>query len=335
MLVYSIQILRQFSPAVSGNIEFLDIQPCIITAEAQLAQHITGPALLAELDDAIINNNLTPAQASLLPHLQRYIATAAILHFIPKAEVNITSSGIFRMETDNGKTAYQQQIIRLSRELQNDLDLHTESILQFLDTNAAQYPTYTSSTAFSQNRSLFVQNGIQFAATYFTTTPFRVYQRLRPILSDIEQLQILKILGDTFFTELKQKLALPTPSLTQPEKRLIQIIQKYTVYTAIARGIAQQMLAWDDRGLTTFSAEGRSDLSDDAKRSTITPSHINQFIAETQKTADDWLQELSFFLQSTASTLVFQSWYNWQQSIAATNTTPVCENHTHTHTFSM
>lgn len=334
MLIKNLETLRQFTASASGAIEFGDIRPCISSAEAKLAQEVTGPELLAEIDAAYQAATLTPAQTLLLPYLQRYIATAAVLIFIPKSEVSVTSSGVFRMETDSGKTAYQQQVIRLTRDLQAELDTHHEALLHWLDSHATDFPTYTGSAAFQINRSLFIQNGLQFASVYFCPAPYRIYQRLRPILSDVESLQLPKILGDVFFAELKQKLAAPTPSLSAAETKLLHILRKFTAYSAISKGIAQQLLSWDERGLTTFAGEGRSDVSDDAKRASLTPAHVEHFLRETEKNANDWLQELSFYLTSTASTLVFASWYNWQQAIAATNASTVCD-HTHTHTFSM
>lgn len=334
MLIQSIDVLRQFTNAASGSIQLIDIKPSLLYAESQLAQNVIGPELLTEVNAAFTAGNLTPEQTLLLPHLQRYIATAAVLHFIPKSEVMVSSSGIFRMETDSGKTAYQQQVLRLTTNLQQELDLHHEAILHFLDSNAGSFATYTSSAAFAINRSLFIQNGLQFAATYYCAAPYRVYQRLRPILADVEALQLPKVLGDVFMAELKQKLAAPTPALTAQEKRLVDMLRKFTAFAAIAKGVAQQLLTWDERGLTVYAGEGRSDVSDDAKRASISPTHIDHFLNETKKSADDWLQELSFYLQSTSSTLVFASWYNWQQAIAATTASTVCD-HTHTHTFSL
>lgn len=335
MLFKSISELRTINNAVNDQLTFAELKPSIDLAESQLVRDYIGGDLYAEINNAYnaVNPNLSPAQAALLPYLQRPISAMALVHFIPKSEATITSTGVMRFETEKSKTAYQQQVIKLRMQLQFEADNAIEDLLQYLDSNQTSFSSWTSSPQFRQYRSLFIQSGRQLADVYYCATPYRIYHKLRQFFFDAEQQQLKKILGDVFFAELKAKIALAAPVLSDAEKELLMHIRKYLAYSSIGRAAASQLITWDDRGLTVYDGQGRSENSDDAKRASITPQHIDHFIKQHQQYAQDWLQSLSFYLQSTASNLVFASWYNWQQSIAAA-AVPDCS-HTTSSTFSL
>ena len=323
MLFDNLSEIIAVNNAATSNISINDIKPSIELAEQQLQNTVIGPTLYAEIHEAFIAapKTLTPEQTDLLPYLRKIIAAQALLYYVPKAEASITASGVHRLESDTNKTAYQQQVIKLSRQLQLEVDLHTEALLQYLDANAPNYTSWTSSPAYTRYRSLIIQSGSQLQEAYHTAAPYQVYHALRHTLYDVEIQQLPAILGTSFLAELKAKIALPEPGLTAEENTLITYLRKYIAYAAIANGIAAQLLSWDQRGLTTYSSDGRSENSDDGKRGTITPQHVDHLVRETRAAAENWRQTLSFYLSENASTLVFTTYYNWQQSLIVEPTT--------------
>lgn len=335
MLFKNISELSTINNAVNEQLNFIELKPSIELAESQLMREYIGNELYAEINNAYnaVNPSLTAPQIALLPYLRRPIAAMALLHFIPKSEATITSTGIMRFETSESKTAFQQQVIKLRMQLQFEAENAIEDLMQYLDANHQNFSSWTGSHQFRQYRSLFIQSGRQLADVYYCASPYRIYHKLRQLIFDAEQQQLKKILGDVFFAELKAKMALTAPALSDAEKELLLQIRKYLAYTTISRAAASQLITWDDRGITVYDGQGRSENSDDSKRTSITPQHIDHFIKQHQQYAQDWLQSLSFFISSTASNLVFASWYTWQQTIAASSV-PHCS-HTSSSSFSL
>jgi len=314
--------------AGSSSLDMTTLRPCIALAEENNLLPYIGQPLYDRLNTAY--NTPTDAEADLIKKIQTVLAPAALYAFAPMAEANITESGIFRHETDNSKTAYQQQVANLRRQLQLEVDQNTESLLRYLEANKATFPEWQASPQFAQYRSLFIKTGAEFEKMYHTAAPWRNYLSLQPILQEAELLALQPILGSAFFAELKTLIAQPDFDITTTDAErdailtptLYFYICKYVAYSALIMASAALQLTIDDSGVTIYTSQGRSTNDADSKRGPATPDYINHWLLRMQEAASQWRKTLSFYLSQTASISVFSTWYNWQQSIAPP--TPTC-----------
>lgn len=347
MLIPSTAALISSTSAANANINFASLQPKLRAAETQYLIPIIGTALYNHMTAWLAANptgwspdqpapNPEPEEHKLLPYLQRVIAPWALYHYVPIAEVSISDGGVFRSETETTKTAYQNQVTNLRRELMHEAQQAETMLLQYLEALQATSPEgdvapedpeptptdlkslWTQSPEFTRYRTLFITNALEFNELFHSQQPYRNYYALRHLLYDCQFLILPGILTPGFYQVLleKQKTEAAKPTgdgWTDDEKQLLLKVKKYLAYIAVFRGIAAQALSWDERGLTVYLAANKATHDDDSKRSLTTPAHLNHYAAEISRQAEEWKKDLSFFLDTKASNLVFKEYYEAKQ----------------------
>lgn len=325
MLIKSTTDLTASTSAANSNINFPSLRPKIQSAELQYLIPIIGRELYNHVDEWYTAEGPEGPESEILPYMQKVVASWALHHFIAIAEVSISDGGVFRTETDNSKTAYQNQVNNLRKELMLEAQQAENLLLQYLDAiippdqgegNGADLKAmWVSSPEFIRYRSLFIKNAIEFQQIFHSAQPYRNYHAIRPILYDVQNLILPAIISRTFYAALLEKNKEAEAEWSNAEIILLTYINKWLTYTTIHRAIASQSLSWDERGLTSYQSTARATGDDDSKRGHAQPHHINHYAAELQRQADEWKTELSFYLDSTATNLVFKEYYEYKQAL--------------------
>lgn len=325
--------------AANTNINFASLRPKLLQAQEKYLQPKVGRALLQHILTAYHGSTPLPAPvAALLPRMQAVVATWAMWHYVPISEVSVTDGGTLRHETETSKTAYQNQITNLRRELMDEAHQAEEMLLSHLfalkpnpDAPApeadALFNLFANSPEFARYNKLLITGPTQLEQLFYSHQPGRNYHTLRPTLYDVQQLLLPHVISPALAWRLLTYLppaAGPTQA-TEAEQlpQLMELVCKWLLYTALYRSVASRGLSYDERGLTVYMSTNKATHDDDSKRSHAATDHIDKYHAELYRQAQEWQRALSFFLDANSTNIVWPEYSTWlAQKAAANNTLP-------------
>ena len=191
------------------------------------------------LDEALTKYNASSSDTiwtTIFPLIQATLSNFMLVHQIPIQQVTIESSGITRKENANFKSAYQNQINQLIAEHFERAYNHLETLLAFLEENDSDYPTWTSSTAYSKNKSFFINDANDFQNQYPIIRGRITFKALFSTMKDVESLYIKVILGTAFYNELKGKILAKT-AFSAKEVELVSMLKKAIAFHTIENAV--------------------------------------------------------------------------------------------------
>lgn len=325
--------------AGNSNINFASLRPKLLQAQEKYLQPRIGRALMQHILTAYHSTTALAAPvAALLPRMQAVVAAWAMWHYVPISEVSITDGGTLRHETDTAKTAYQNQVTNLRRELMAEAHQAEEALMQHLfalkpnpeapaPEADALYTHFTTSPEFARYNQLFITSPTHMEQLLYSEQPGRNYHALRPMLYDVQRLLLPQLISPALATRLLTYLppaagpSQPTEAAHHPE--LMEALCKWLLYTALYRSVASRGLSYDERGLTVYMSSNKSTNDDDSKRSHAATDHIDVYHRELHRQAEEWKHTLSFLLQQQSTNIVWPEYAEWlAQKTAATNPIP-------------
>lgn len=227
--------------AVNTSVELDSLSPAFHAAVYNHLVEWISEAFWQEFKTAYDADSLSAEQTALLPYLQRPLAKLAMYEYQQIGTVQFTESGLNRIETETHKSAYRYQETAYSNFMLLNGYEDLERLLVYLDTNKADFATWTASDAYTRHRSLFITYAGEFRRAYGKQVNRYVFEIMRPIMSDIETFAILPLLGEDQFNDLKAKLLAGTAGAEETElhNRIIRAIANYAMEESIKRELVQ------------------------------------------------------------------------------------------------
>jgi hypothetical protein len=226
--------------AINQSLSIPELEPTIlIAAEAYLIPWI-GKAQWGDLVQAVENSTQTTQQTALLPYVKRALAHLTLFEYAQIGEIQVSDAGFLRQETDHLKGAYKSQITRYERYMLHNGFAGLESMLTFLEANAADYPLWKDAEQSKRNREAFINDAATFQLRYSTNISRYVLETLRGLMLDVELFAIQPLIGPAFFTELKA--AINEKSVSEDQETIIFFIQKAVALFTIEEGIRRNIV---------------------------------------------------------------------------------------------
>lgn len=152
-----------------GTTPFEVLLPYIETAETSYIKLVLGPDQYHELHLAYQNSikptsptPLDQEEIDLLHQARRALAQLTMFEALPTLAVNVSNMGITRHESEDKKSAYEYQEVRLRRaKLSTGLRM-LDDLEEFLEEYHALYPVYFASTTYSDRFKYFVRSAKEF-----------------------------------------------------------------------------------------------------------------------------------------------------------------------------
>lgn len=254
--------------------------------------------------DASPGTPLTTQQQLLVDKIQPSLAHFVFYEHIPYAQIVIDDSGITRKENENYKTAYANQITKLSQSAITSGYDTLEMLLGFMEDNEADYPLWTNDDAYTKNKEFFINSSVDFAEQYPITRGRQTFKSLFPIMRDVESFYITQCLGQLFYDELKAKILNKTP-FTSKETILIGFIKKAISFLSISRGVKNGWVKYNSSGVIS---SGHTDESNFITEETATNEQASLKVRETETTGEMYLTRVKDYLKANSSD--FPTWEN-------------------------
>jgi hypothetical protein len=246
--------IKSFLP-VSTTFKYNDILPFIKQVERDYIIPVIGKEQYDDINDdynASATPTLSDEQTALLAKLRVPIANFAFMLWIPFGQVQMDSSGIRIVTTDNLKTAFQWQIDELKASSNRSGYSGLEDLLEFMETNKADYSLWTGSTAYTEFKKHFIKSAKEFQLHFNISSSRMTYLAMLPIMNRIEESVIKNTLGATKYAEIKAELLAGTVSTENQD--LLDIIIPAVANLAMARAINELALKIDEFGISIITS---------------------------------------------------------------------------------
>lgn len=227
--------------AINQDISMLSLAPWIeMAAQAHIWDWLSQ-AQWDELVSVVEGGPPTEPQSDLLDKVRRATALLSMYEYIKVGNTQFTEGmGLIRAESDTMKSAYKYQENEYRQQMLIMGYEALEIMLNFLEDNESDYPTWVASTAYARNKSLFINTAQTFRQYYGRQLSRYVYEVIRPIIQEVELFAILRVIGQDQYDDLKQGIALK--ALTTDEQTLIGLIQQAIVHFSIQEAMARHWI---------------------------------------------------------------------------------------------
>ncbi len=301
MLFKNSDTVKQYAQ-ISGTVDLTAMRATINFVEDQHIQSILGKELYTSLkeayaDAATDDDLVSPELKELLEQCRKVIGPMLCYYYAPKADVQISDSGVQRIETATNKTAYQYQNSNFAQANLREGEACTELLIEYLEDHRDSFPQWRDSKAFEKYRSLFIKTGKEFDELYTSHTPYRNYWAIRAKMFDVEENNIRELLGDTMFDALKEKDKDDNATWTEVEEKLMMRIKKAIAYLTVAFAIPLLNVRIDSNGLSVVAFSSFSANEKENTRSGADDNARTELIRSCNSSGQVWINNAEKFIK--------------------------------------
>jgi hypothetical protein len=166
--------------------------------------------------------------AALLPYVQRPLANFAIFYGLSALNVVVGPTGIGVVSNQNIAPASKDRTEALKKDLLEAAYDAMESLLVFLEENKDDYPFWEYSEAYADQYDVLITSARKFDEIIRIERSRLKYLEWRPVMKDVEWLQIAPQISTAYLDELKSKQQAGT--LTDPDKAILPYLHRALAY---------------------------------------------------------------------------------------------------------
>ncbi|MES2457188.1 MAG: DUF6712 family protein [Bacteroidota bacterium] len=296
---------------ISGTVDLTAMRATINFVEDQHIQSILGKELYTSLKEAYADaatdaDLVSPELTDLLEQCRKVIGPMLCYYYAPKVDIQISDSGVQRIETTTNKTAFQYQNTNFAQANLREGEACTELLIEYLEDHRDSFPQWRDSKAFEKYRSLFIKTGKEFDELYTSHTPYRNYWAIRAKMFDVEENNIRELLGDTMYDAMKVKDRDDDYEWTEIEAKLVTRIKKAIAYLTVAFAIPMLNVRIESNGLSVVAFSSFSTNEKDNTRSGADDNARTELIRACNASGQVWINNAVNFI--TANPDEFSDW---------------------------
>lgn len=296
-----IDSLKYYCSVFDINLSLLSMKELIDDVEQTYIMPYLSNAFYEELLEAYADYPTTamdPATETLIRKLQPAIAYFTLFEALGNRGIFVSEMGPGQPVAKDGTFVGPSQW-RTAMGLRKAFltaNRRLDRALSFLETSAADYPTYDESTEAAAARDLFFKSAAELQPFLAMECSRVVYLTLQPALREAERRYIRPVLGDDFYDEIKVLVATGSPTATQA--KLIELIRWALVKWMRICAIPNLRLRFNENNLVEpdmgMDASGKNESKADAEA--IRSLWVNDSFA-----AREFTDELKSFLWKNAT----------------------------------
>lgn len=268
-------------------------------AEEEYIRPVLGDALFDSLQDEVTTGQIV--NDVLLDKVRMALAFLIYYKELPLMHTIITDSGLRTVTNDKIQGAYRYQYEGTRQHLENEGLAALERLYEYLMANADTLTDWKSSEAFTRLNKNLIKTGKEFSSYYYLFQPHRTFFALQPVMQEVEDFYIKSIMGDTFFTFLKDTVA-----LSPEEKSLIDLLKKAVANLTIHKSIAKLSVKVRPEGFTVMLSSADRDP---ANENNAGAAQLEKLFQETYKDGNVYLNKAKTMMNSLASEEVFHDYF--------------------------
>lgn len=213
-----------------------------------LAKYIApylGATLLAELEayatsavvpewEGIEESVVAGHLGNLLTYAKNAAAKFTLLMGSGQLDVQISGAGYVVTMNQNMAPASPERIRKLNESLEQNGYDNIEAMLQFLEANADNYPSWKNSDAYTLHLSNYVNSATEFSKIVFTNASRLQFIRMREHLNNVEVLTIDPAISEAMATRVRTEMK---GTISAPVAAILPAIKKASVNLAYAASL--------------------------------------------------------------------------------------------------
>lgn len=274
-------------------------------AEEEFIIPVLGDVLFDSLQEQVTANNVDEASALLLNKVRMPLAFLSYFKELPLMHTIITDAGLRNVTNDKVQGAYRYQYEDVKQHLENEGMAGLERLFVFLMANKNDYPDWTESTAYARLNKNLIKTGAEFSQYYYLFQANRTFFALQPVMQEVEDLFIKSIIGDAYFTILKN-LAPGDTGMGAGEIFVIDLLKKAIANFTIFKAISKLAVKVRPEGFTVMLAA--SDRTPQGENN-APAEQLELLYLETFKDGNAYLDRAVVFLNKNASLTVFADYF--------------------------
>lgn len=172
-----------------------------------------------------------------------------------------------------------------------------DTVLQYLETNIADFGEFAASPASTLLKSAFIPTTDIFNEIVFINKSRLTFLRMKPHMQLIEDTEISTILGPAAFTFVKSEMVKTDPD--PKVKAILPYIRKPIAYLASALLMEERGADLTDNGL--FFTSTAAGYNNDTERKPAASDRISILVKRNRNTGNAYLDQLRSYLTANAS----------------------------------
>lgn len=288
--------LYRYCTSFEINTKLEKLLPIIEDAEREYLVPVLGEAFYQELVTAAHAESPTAAELAALAVCRRASAWFAFTQAILDLSIQVGAMGPGEPVDKDGAFPFSRKWVTEAAKRQafrNGLQ-RLEEAGQFLENNAATYPSWKNSEAYTIRKELFIPSPTVLNEYIPCNRCSRaVYTRLRPLIEQAEIRYIRPVMGESFYDEIKLYL-ITEDSYSSDHVELLGQIRKALSLWLQQKALAAARLRIDETGLI------EPKLDEMGYNSPASEQAVTGLWFESRQEARLFTQELKNYLDSKA-----------------------------------
>tara|TARA_R110000782_G_scaffold165694_1_gene257671 strand:- start:3664 stop:4185 length:522 start_codon:yes stop_codon:yes gene_type:complete len=142
--------IKRYS-TINGSVDPTFLEPRLIIAQDKWIQPILGTNLYQTIKAAIVADNLTTVQKTLLEDfIMRATLHWAILEILPSMLYKINNGALSTYSSEDSSPITRSELDRLVEEQRNNAQFYSERLIDYLCANSSLFPEYNTRTSNDQ-----------------------------------------------------------------------------------------------------------------------------------------------------------------------------------------
>jgi hypothetical protein len=226
-LIKTIEEVKKYL-SIDISMDAKSIQPYIQPAEEKVIL-LLGKEQYEELDDYYNNSEESDDELdALLPYAQRPIVNFAYHIGLSMLNVSIGNNGIAVVQTQSLTPASKQRTDDLKADLEKAAYDALESLLEFLEVNVDDYPSWEESDAYVNQYSYLIISARKFDELLRIDRSRLTFLNWRPTMADVEFLEIYPTVSKEYCDELKEEIK--ANDVSEDNAVVLPLLQKALAY---------------------------------------------------------------------------------------------------------
>lgn len=305
-LIKNIEEIKKHCAGITDAVTFDSIAPSISIIEKRvLKRDYLGAALLADLQTAVDDGDLTEEEKELLELVHAALAPLAVAHYVSATLSEIGDAGPREVSSENAVGARLWVFNKQTQTFITDGEEALNDLLDHLEENYFDETIWNESSAFTGLHSALLNSTKLFNDFVFINRSHAFFKSIKPVIRSVEHSVIRKTISKTFYEYLLATRA--TQELTEEEKEAIELANRATAHFAIAYSKLPIVLGSD--GAVQLTPDNRNN---EQRVAVTAPSGFDadQYKAQMLDDARTYLLDLRKFLDENSSETVMPLYYN-------------------------
>ena len=305
-LIRSTENLRDFLP-VTAAFDLEDLKPFMEnTAEPDFLIPALSQTQYDQLKTKYEANELSLSadEQQLLKLAMSAVANYALMLYLDWAQLNVSQDGIHITINESRRTPFPEQMKAVKTQCSINAFRALERLLVFLELKKTTFTLWAASSSATIFKECFINTAEDFSNSVNINNSRRTFLALKSIMKDIEEHQLVNVLTQDLYDEIKAEIV--AGNLSANNLKLMKFIKPAVANLTMAESVHELPLQFSEMGIVLSS------ISSTQSHEVKTPAPDDRLSAYKEKKRERGERELKLlndYLQAKASDTVYPLFY--------------------------